>query len=50
MVLSALPICRREAQRWRHTPFDQEDLEGEAKLALVRAAVAIAFRRDILKV
>ena len=47
MVLSALPICRREARRWAHTPLDLEDLEGIAALALVRAGERFDEERGV---
>ena len=47
MVLSALPICRREAQRSRHTPLDQEDLVGRSQLALVRASKRFDPKRGV---
>jgi RNA polymerase sigma factor (sigma-70 family) len=38
LVEQALYLPRREAARWRHTRFDQEDLVGDGNLALVKAA------------
>lgn len=38
LVEQALHLPRREAARWRHTRFDQEDLVGDGNLALVKAA------------
>ena len=38
LVEQALHLPRREAARWRHTRFDQEDLIGDGNLALVKAA------------
>lgn len=38
LVVSALWLCNQEARRWRHTPIEQEELVGEAAVALVRAA------------
>jgi RNA polymerase sigma factor (sigma-70 family) len=38
LVEQALDLPRREAARWRHTRFDQEDLVGDGNLALVKAA------------
>jgi RNA polymerase sigma factor (sigma-70 family) len=38
LVEQALHVPRREAARWRHTRFDQEELVGDGNLALVKAA------------
>jgi RNA polymerase sigma factor (sigma-70 family) len=38
LVEQALHLPRREAARWRHTRFDQEDLVADGNLALVKAA------------
>jgi len=38
LVEQALHLPRREAARWRHTRFDQEELVGDGNLALVKAA------------
>jgi RNA polymerase sigma factor (sigma-70 family) len=38
LVEQAMHLPRREAARWRHTRFDQEDLVGDGNLALVKAA------------
>jgi RNA polymerase sigma factor (sigma-70 family) len=38
LVEQAMYLPRREAARWRHTRFDQEDLVGDGNLALVKAA------------
>jgi RNA polymerase sigma factor (sigma-70 family) len=38
LVEQALHLPRREARRWRHTPFEQEELVADGNLALVKAA------------
>jgi RNA polymerase sigma factor (sigma-70 family) len=38
LVLEALHLPKREAQRWRHMKLDQEDLVGDGYLGLARAA------------
>jgi RNA polymerase sigma factor (sigma-70 family) len=38
LVEQAMHLPRREAARWRHTRFDQEDLVADGNLALVKAA------------
>jgi RNA polymerase sigma factor (sigma-70 family) len=38
LVQEALHLPRREAARWNHTPFDQEELVADGNLGLVRAA------------
>lgn len=38
LVEQAMHLPRREAARWRHTRFDQEELVGDGNLALVKAA------------
>lgn len=38
LVQQALHLPRREAARWRHTPYDQEDLVADGNLGLARAA------------
>lgn len=38
LVEQALHLPRREAARWRHTRFEQEELVGDGNLALVKAA------------
>jgi len=38
LVEEAMHLPRREARRWRHTPFEQEELVADGNLALVKAA------------
>lgn len=38
LVAQALHLPPREARRWRHTPFEQEELVADGNLALVKAA------------
>jgi RNA polymerase sigma factor (sigma-70 family) len=38
LVKQTLYLPRREAQRWRHTPFEQEELVADGNVALVKAA------------
>ena len=38
LVQQALHLPRREAARWKHTPFDQEELIADGNLGLARAA------------
>ena len=38
LVEQALHLPRHEARRWRHTPFDQEDLVADGYLGLAKAA------------
>src|SRR5512134_1444180 len=38
LVLEALHLPKREAQRWRHMRLDQEDLVADGYLGLARAA------------
>jgi RNA polymerase sigma factor (sigma-70 family) len=38
LVEQAIHLPRREAARWRHTRFDQDDLVADGNLALVKAA------------
>lgn len=38
LVEEALHLPRREAARWRHIRFDQDELVGDGNLALVKAA------------
>jgi RNA polymerase sigma factor (sigma-70 family) len=39
LVAQALHLPQREAKRWRHTPFEQEELVADGNLALVKAAL-----------
>ena len=38
LIRECLPLCRREALKWKHTPLDQDDLVGDAHVGLVKAA------------
>lgn len=38
LVESHLCLCRSETLRWAHLPVELEDLDGEARVGLVRAA------------
>jgi RNA polymerase sigma factor (sigma-70 family) len=38
LVEKTLYLPRREARRWRHTPFEQEELVADGNVALVKAA------------